>query len=73
MKISKDQNEITLENGVKLVASKNSKLNEFGHSCDGCYFYKVGGVCCAAPIQEVQCMSKFRTDNRDVIFIQKDS
>lgn len=69
MKISKDQNKITLDDGVKLVASEGGKKGY----CYGCYFNNDCGLCIVVFNDKVRCMPNCRNDKRNVIFIQKAS
>lgn len=63
-----DYNDFPRMCGVKLAVVEVSKENR----CDGCIFYNGGSTCrrneSAARPEEMQCVSAWRYDGKDVIY-----
>lgn len=37
-------------------------------TCEGCFFKGVAGYCGAAPLVGLKCLSKYRSDKKNIIF-----
>lgn len=68
MKISPDQNTITLDDGTVLVASEADKYVsvECPSACAECELRPLNSLCNKAP-----CIAPERNDRRDIIFIKE--
>jgi hypothetical protein len=66
MKISPDQNTITLDDGTVLVAQPHESGD-----CTECHFDYDGSLCQSLRAKDIPCWSCERKDNTSVIFIKE--